>query len=330
MRCNQLNVGVIACSSIARRRFLPAVASLEGLKIWHIGSRDINKAKNFAEIFAAPQFGTYEDVISDKSVDLVYISTPPHNHFELTEAALIAGKHVICEKPVANDMASLIKLHGLAFQNKLLFTEHYSFLHHPQHTAVKQLIANGSIGKIQKFLGNFYYPMPRLDDIRLNPVINGGVCHDSLGYPILAGLFFSKEKPKSIASSIIIDNALKVDISCSFNIMLEDLEISGEVAMGKEYTSTYQLIGTKGSIKVTRAYSVNEDYEPEILVDIDNNITRYNCAKANQISEFLKAFIDNIKENFYCKNYNNRFYHHSLRLRSIQDTVIKDCLKFYK
>ena len=330
MMFKQLKVGFIACSSIAERRFLPAVAELEALKIWRIGSRNVDKAKNVAEIFGASYFGTYEDVINDKSIDLVYISTPPHNHFELTKAALTAGKHVICEKPIANDLVRLISLHELASKNKLLFAEHYSFLYHPQHAAVKKLIRSGSIGEIQKFLGYYQYPMPELKDIRLNPDINGGVCHDSLGYPILAGLFFSEEKTKSITSRIIIDNDLKVDTSCSFNIKLEDLEISGEVAMGKEYASTYRLIGSKGSIKVTRAYSVNEDYEPEILVIINNDMSRHNAAKGSQIKEFMKAFISNINENLNRTEYKNNFYDNSFRLRSIQDQIMKNSNKVSK
>lgn len=330
MKCNQLNVGVIACSSIARRRFLPAVASLENLKIWRIGSRDIQKAKNFAEMFIAPHFGTYEDVLNDKSVDLVYISTPPHSHFELTAAALNAGKHVICEKPVANDLAELIKLNEIATKNRLVFAEHYSFLHHGQHTIVKSLIKDGKIGKIQKIFGQYLYPMPSINDIRLQSDILGGVSHDSLGYPILAGLYFIDKNLLNVTASIAMNKDLNIDQYCSFNLNFGENEISGEVGMGEDYHSNYEIVGSNGSIKVHRAYSVEPDFKPIVSYRNENLSFEQVIPSSNQITEFLIAFIKNITDNLSDNYYHNKFYYDSYRLRSIQDELLKNAKYSYK
>ena len=329
MNCKQLNVGVIACSSIARRRFLPAVASLDNLKIWRIGSRDIQKAKNFAEIFSSPHFGTYEDVLNDKSVDLIYISTPPHSHFELTAAALSAGKHVICEKPVANNLTDLIKLNEIATKNGSLFAEHYSFLHHGQHKIVKNLIKDGKIGEIKKIFGQYLYPMPNVNDIRLKSDILGGVSHDSLGYPILAGLHYIDQDLLNASASITINKKLNIDQYCSFNLNFGENEISGEVGMGADYHSIYEIIGTIGSIKIHRAYSVDPNFKPIISFRDKNLSFEKILPPSNQITEFLIAFIKNI--DLYLSNnfYHNKFYYDSYRLRSIQDEVLRNSKILY-
>jgi predicted dehydrogenase len=72
--------GLIACSSIARRRFLPALKQVDGAQLATIGSRDRAKAEQFAREFSAPRFGTYEDVLADPQINAVYISTPPNLH----------------------------------------------------------------------------------------------------------------------------------------------------------------------------------------------------------------------------------------------------------
>jgi NDP-hexose-3-ketoreductase len=329
MNCKQLNVGVIACSSIARRRFLPAVASLESLKIWRIGSRDIQKARDFAEMFSAPHFGTYEDILNDKSVDLIYISTPPHSHFELTAAALNAGKHVICEKPITNNLAELIKLNEIATKNRLVFAEHYSFLHHGQHKIVKNLIKDGKIGKVLKLSGQYLYPMPSTNDIRLKSDILGGVSHDSLGYPIAAGLFFITTNPLNAVSSIKINKELNIDQYCSFNINFGETEACGEVGMGECYQSNYKIIGALGTINVHRAYSVEPDYEAVVSLKIKNITTEFTIPKSNQIREFLKCFIENIAINFSNNQYRNDFYDAAYRLRAIQDKIIKNAKILY-
>ena len=330
MRRNKLNVGVIACSSIARRRFLPAVASLESLKIWRIGSRDNQKAKNFAEMFSAPHFGTYADVLNDKSVDLIYISTPPHSHYELTAAALNSGKHVICEKPIANDLADLIKLNEIATKNGLLFAEHYSFLHHGQHKVVKKLIKDGKIGEIQKIYGQYLYPMPSINDIRLKSDILGGVSHDSLGYPILAGLYFIDKSLLNVTASIAMNKDLNIDQYCSFNLNFGENEISGEVGMGEDYHSNYEIIGSNGSIKVHRAYSVEPDLQPIVSYRNENLSFEQVIPSSNQITEFLNAFIKNITANFSDNYRHNNFYYDSYRLRSIQDELLKNAKYSYK
>jgi len=323
MRCNQLNVGVIACSSIARRRFLPAVASLESLKIWRIGSRDIQKAKNFAEMFSAPHFGTYEDVLNDKSIDIVYISTPPHNHFQLTLKALEAKKHVICEKPITSNLSDLMRLHHIAQQNNLLFAEHYSFLDHPQHATVKNLIEDNKVGIVKKFRGHYHYPLPNQHDIRLNNTIFGGVSNDSLGYPILAGLFFIDGEPKLNYAQITIDKNFNVDSSCEFSINIGETEITGKVAMGSEYLSSYEVCGTNGSISVDRAYSVDGDHIATVTLLTEGKKTQFKERQVNQIELFLNKFQKNIYqlEEYKDSGYFNKFYRNSYRLRLILDEI---------
>ena len=93
-----LKFGIIGCSRIAKRSVIPAIQKSEFAELEIIGSRSTDKAKEFANQFNCEKFGTYEDVISDDSVDVVYISTTINTHEEWSNKATAAGKHVYVEK----------------------------------------------------------------------------------------------------------------------------------------------------------------------------------------------------------------------------------------
>ena len=105
-----LKFGIIGCSRIAKRSVIPAIIKSEYAELEIIGSRSIDKAKDFAKEFNCEKFGTYEDVISDDSVDAVYISTPIDTHAEWSNKVTAAGKHVYVEKSSTYDLKSAIEM----------------------------------------------------------------------------------------------------------------------------------------------------------------------------------------------------------------------------
>ena len=105
-----LKFGIIGCSRIAKRSVIPAIIKSEYAELEIIGSRSTDKAKEFASEFNCEKFGSYEDVILDDSVDVVYISTPIHTHAEWSNKSTAAGKHVYVEKSSTNDLKSAIEM----------------------------------------------------------------------------------------------------------------------------------------------------------------------------------------------------------------------------
>jgi predicted dehydrogenase len=130
---NSLRFGIIGCSRIAERSVIPAIIKSEFAELEIIGSRDSGKAKKFSNKFGCEKIGSYEDVIGDESVDVVYISTPIGTHEEWTIKALSAGKHVYCEKSSTTSYSSAQKMIESAKQNNVRIIEGFMFRFHPQH-----------------------------------------------------------------------------------------------------------------------------------------------------------------------------------------------------
>ena len=139
-----LKFGIIGCSRIAKRSVIPAIIKSEFAELEIIGSRSTNKAKKFASEFNCEKFGSYEDVILDDSVDVVYISTPIHTHAEWSNKSTAAGKHVYVEKSSTYDLKSAKEMVESAKENNVRLMEGFMFRFHPQHQKVKELIENKS------------------------------------------------------------------------------------------------------------------------------------------------------------------------------------------
>ena len=135
----RLKFGIIGCSRIAKRSVIPAIIKSEFAQLEIIGSRSTDKAKEFANEFKCEKFGTYEDVISDDSVDVVYISTPIDTHAEWSNKATAAEKHVYVEKSSTNDLKNAEKMVESAKENNVRLMEGFMFRFHPQHQKVKEL-----------------------------------------------------------------------------------------------------------------------------------------------------------------------------------------------
>ena len=116
---DSLRFGIIGCSRIAKRSVIPAILKSEFAELQMIGSRSVDRAKEFSSEFNCKNYGTYEDVISDESVDAVYISTPIGTHEEWAIKAANAGKHVHCEKSSTTSFESAKKMIENSKQNKV-------------------------------------------------------------------------------------------------------------------------------------------------------------------------------------------------------------------
>src|SRR5215212_5716696 len=250
-----LRFGIIACSSVARRRFLPALAASSLAKLQRVGSRDPKKAADFAAQFGAPSHGDYESVLSDPEVDIVYISTPPSLHAEWVRKAAAAGKHVWCEKPAFPDYRTAMEMVDFCRNSKVRLIEGYVFKYHPQHACLRSLVAEGRVGQPRLFSCEFTYPRPAPGDIRLQPDLEGGIFHDSAGYPVAAALLQASGKPISLFCQLRFDKAAGVDDT--FGIWLNFS--SGEVAQlvvgfGLFYRAKFAVSGSTGRAELQRAF----------------------------------------------------------------------------
>ena len=153
-----MNIGILSTSSIAPR-FIAAVREEGSFRITALSSRSQEKAEEKAKAWDIPKaYGSHEDLLKDKDVDIVYISAVNSAHYRWAKAALLAGKHVICEKPCTTAESQTRELFALAKEKNLFLMEAQKMLFLPAVLAAKQAIDLGRLGKIHmaEFNHSFY------------------------------------------------------------------------------------------------------------------------------------------------------------------------------
>ena len=276
-KMNPLKFGIIGCSRIAKRSVIPAIIKSEFAELEIIGSRSTDKAKEFASEFNCEKFGSYEDVISDDSVDVVYISTPIGTHAELSKKATKAGKHVYVEKSSAKNLGHAEEMVQSAKENNVRIMEGFMFRFHPQHQKVKELIKEGKIGEVKSFNGIFGFPAFPEGDIRYEHIARGGgFLNDSGCYPICASRMIFNEEPIGVFSNkkFINNDKGHTDVQGSLILFYEnDKTATISYSNGSYYQAKYEVWGTDGVISLDRAYSVPPDFTTKVTLqyNTENN-----------------------------------------------------------
>ena len=264
-KLNPLKFGIIGCSSIARKSVIPAILKSEFAELEIIGSRTIEKSKEFSTEFNCKKNGTYDDVISDDSINAVYISTPIGTHAELAMKAASAGKHVYCEKSATDSFTSAKEMVECSKNNNVRIMEGFMFRFHPQHQKVQELINNNKIGDLDSFYGSFGFPSFPEGDIRYNKELGGGFLNDSGCYPICASRMIFDQEPLSVFSHNSIDSKTGVDVKGTSILTYKNNKTANiTYANGNYYQAKYEVWGSEGVISLDRAYSVPSDFITKI------------------------------------------------------------------
>ncbi len=265
-----IRVGILGCSDIARRKFIPALLQSGQASLAAVASRRQDTA--VSTVPGVPvKLMTYQGLVCDPSIDLIYISLPNHLHEEWSIRALEQGKHVLCEKPLALNAGSVVRMLEAAGRNGRLLYENLMYLQHPQHQAVKELIMAGSIGRIQSLWSELSFPGPVEGDFRLDPAMGGGAYNDMNRYPLSAALRFLNGK-----SHRFLRGSAEVRDGLTLSLQADSITEAGErfsflTAFNQPYRSFYEISGERGTIRVERAYTTPADMVKKIAVTVDGN-----------------------------------------------------------
>lgn len=271
-----IRVGILGCSDIARRKFIPALLQSSQAILAAVASRQRSKAVSFIPPGTAVRQLSYQELVCDAGIDLVYISLPNHLHEEWSIKALEQGKHVICEKPLALSVASANRMLEAADRNGVLLYENLMYLQHPQHKQVKAIIASGRIGKVLSLRSEFAFPGPIIGDFRLNPAMGGGAYHDMNRYPLSAALYFLEGKMHRFFQGNMESRA-----GLTVSLQADSFTEAGETfsfltAFGKPYRSYYMISGERGFVKVERAFTTPAELENRISLMADSRDESFN------------------------------------------------------
>jgi UDP-N-acetylglucosamine 3-dehydrogenase len=157
---NELKIGVIGCGSIAKHRHLPEYAANTQIKIIAVCDIVKSRADETAVLYGAKSYESYEELLQNSEVDAVSVCTPNYLHAPISIAALKAGKHVLCEKPMATSRADAEEMIETASTSgkKLMIAHNQRFV--PSHAKAREILASGEIGKVYSFRTAFGHPGP--------------------------------------------------------------------------------------------------------------------------------------------------------------------------
>ncbi|MGR3758559.1 Gfo/Idh/MocA family protein [Roseobacteraceae bacterium NS-SX3] len=212
--------GILGAAKFARQHMGPAIHAAEGAELAALATSSAEKAAPFQAF--CPRLTVHQDyeaLLADPSIDAVYVPLPNHMHVEWSLKALAAGKHVLCEKPMAMQAGEFDQLIARRDETGLLAAEAYMIVHHPQWHHVRQLIADGAVGKLVHVSGKFTFDN-RADtgNIRNRAETGGGGLRDIGVYVFGAARLATGEEPQEIAARIRWENGIDVlaDVQAQF------------------------------------------------------------------------------------------------------------------
>jgi predicted dehydrogenase len=227
-----LRFGILGTAKIARS-FAAGVLPSQHAAVTAVASRDAAKARAFAqEAGLARHFASYEALLADRDIDAVYIPLPNSLHAEWSIRALQAGKHVLCEKPLAATAAEAREMFDAARRRGVYLVEGYPYRSQPQTLKMRELLDGGVIGDVRLIQGSFGFTLGAGENIRLHPQLAGGALMDVGTYPVSLARMIAKARPirvhavaewsasgvdRALAATLVYASGLLAQITCSFN-----------------------------------------------------------------------------------------------------------------
>jgi predicted dehydrogenase len=200
--------GILGPAKIAREWVCPAIHKSRRGIVTAIASRDHARATALAKIYGARAVEGYAALLADPEIDAIYIALPNVTHVEWTKKCLEAGKHVLCEKPIALQASEIDDLIAAREASGRFAAEGFMVLHHPQWLRVRELIRAGAIGELLHVQGAFSFNNSDPANIRNLPDLGGGALRDIGVYPTIVTRFVTGEEPEAIRATIAWDKGI--------------------------------------------------------------------------------------------------------------------------
>ena len=204
--------GVLSTAGIGLNRVIPAMQQVPVCSIRGIASRDGEAARAAAKRLSIEQtYGSYQALLDDPDIEAVYIPLPNHLHVEWCAKAMQAGKHVLCEKPIALTAAEAEPLLAIRDRTSRLIEEAFAIRNHPQWSAMRDCLKSGEIGELRSVQATLAYNNMNPNDIRNKPDIGGGALYDIGSYAIAGCRYVFGAEPVRVVGSLDHDATFKTD-----------------------------------------------------------------------------------------------------------------------
>jgi predicted dehydrogenase len=263
----KLRWGILSTANIATAKVIPGIQKAARCEVVAVGSRDTGRARRVAERMGiAKAYGSYEALLADPEIDAVYVPLPNHLHAEWTIAAARAGKHVLCEKPLALSAAEAQRMVDACRVEGVRLMEAFMYRLHPSWVAVRELVAAGRIGRLVAVDSWFSYFNDDATNIRNIRDFGGGALFDIGCYSVnLSRMLFGAE-PVRVEASLVRDPTSGVDVLTSGLLEFEHGVATFTCSTRAEDDQRVHIYGTEGRISVGIPFNIPPDRPTQVYV----------------------------------------------------------------
>lgn len=292
----KLRWGIIGCAQIATGSVMPAIQESESGIIAAVASRGLAKSSAVAEEFGIKKaYGSYEELLADEEIDAVYIPLPNHLHRQWVIRAAEAGKHVLCEKPIALNSAEAAEMVEACRKAGVHLAEAYMYRHHPRIAELQEMISRGDIGELRSIRGTFTYnDAGDTTNIRFKSAWGGGSLYDVGCYPLSAArLLFGAEPEAVTVQAIFSPEHDNVDMMASGLVEFPGgVSLIFDCGMWAYNRQLLEVLGTEGRIEIPMPFNARFE-DAEFYVHTGGEVSRFAATGANpyvrQADDFAAA-----------------------------------------
>lgn len=249
-----LRWGLLGTARI-NRMVIPPLRASAGNRLLAVASRDPAKAAAYAREWGIERaHGSYEALLADPGIDAVYVPLPNHLHAEWTIRAARAGKHVLCEKPLALSVAEVDAVEAAARESGVVVAEGFMYRHHPQTLKVKELVEGGAVGSVRLVRGTFSFVLDRPNDVRWRPEWGGGCLWDVGCYPLGFARFVLGAEPVEVAGAQVVGPGGVDETFVGQLVFPGGVLVQVDAGFRSGPRTAFEIAGTEGTILVRQPW----------------------------------------------------------------------------
>ena len=294
--------GILGCSGIGKSRTIPGLLACENAELYAIAGRNEEKLKAYAEPFAPKKLYTdYQALLDDENVDAVYLPLPNGIHMEWVKKAAAAGKHILCEKPMALTEEQVREMFAAAKANGVLLEEAYAYRHAQLAQKVKEIVDSGAIGRIRYLESKHSTFDTNRSGIRYQKGNGGGAVYDVTCYNVSLASYLLGKDPEDMSVYCGFDKETGVDTSDAVMLRYEEGVTAMLYAGLDAYRrGCYSILGDTGRIDVDHKFNssgvchirVSTGARPQGAEYVDETTTDYTIWVEDNYKREIELFSD--------------------------------------
>lgn len=301
MKNPRLRWGVLGVSKFAVNKCIPGIQASGDCEVAAIASRDLAKSREAAaKLGIAQAYGSYDELLADPAIDVIYNPLPNPLHVPWSIAAAKAGKHVLCEKPLAMTVDEVRALIAARDAARVVVGEAFMVRTHPQWLRTCELVAAGRIGDLRAATGFFSYTNVDAQNIRNRADLGGGAIWDIGCYPVTTSRMVFGTEPTRVAAAIDRDPSFDTDRLSSFLLEYPQGHAIFTCSTQLVPYQRMQFLGTKGRIDVEIPFNAPPDRPTKIFIDdggelFGSGISSESFATGDQYTWQADAFAEAVR-----------------------------------